>query len=794
MGWMVAARGRLLIKTDRILVQDGLNGTLLWKRKSPDAVRVNDTLMVGDRVFAIEKNRIVALDAGTGNQIGVFGLPSTYEVSRLHRMAFQDNTLYVPVDQKGLPHKKYDPWLADLLVALDAGDGRLLWAYKAERPFYENSLVLGPQAAYLCSPESGAIGVDLKTGALLWRNPDIKEGVDFRGQYVTIYHDGGVLYLGSQNLAFLDAKTGANRYSIPTPHAKVAFIGNTLYATGGYGSPINSYDILTGEKQPKSLPPSGSWNGCRRMGATSSCLVQQNTFVDLETGQKFYIDMSRTQCGQGVNFANGLAYLSSDPTYCSCDYPMKGMIVMAPAGGWKVPDTQRDLTQCLKKGSAFDSPLTVHADQDDWPSYRHDSCRSACAGGAVKLPSDKGWQKKLSGNLTPISAAGELVFTASSDGHVWALDAGGVVKWTYLCGSGITVTPAYWKGRLFVGSNDGWVYCLDARTGQLAWRFHAAPEDRYVAVDGRLGSTWPVIGGVVVDDDTVYFAAGMCSYDGVYLYAMDAANGRLGWVKEIGHLSETPQNAVCVGANPYGALAIGDDLLYVPTGGSRPIAFNKKDGDLIWWQGNLGGADFDGRTGGAEIVVSGDMLTNGGQRLVGPAYGFRLYHASSGHYYAVCPEATKPGPLPKDTKQLNPFKGDFLGLGTTSPVLTPAVCYTIKREYRQPDKLVAYRRDNLKDVNMAMGADKAKAEAGGILWSTKNVPAGAHSIVVAGSQILVAGTSEVVVLDETGQKELARFKVESKILPNGLAVAKGKAYVVTEEGSAFCLGRALLEP
>jgi hypothetical protein len=69
-------------------------------------------------------------------------------------------------------------------------------------------------------------------------------------------------------------------------------------------------------------------------------------------------------------------------------------------------------------------------------------------------------------------------------------------------------------------------------------------------------------------------------------------------------------------------------------------------------------------------------------------------------------------------------------------------------------------------------------------------PKGAHSIVAAGSQVLTAGESEVVVLDATGSRELGRLVVPAgKIRPNGLAIAKSKAYVVTEEGSVFCLGR-----
>ena len=83
-----------------------------------------------------------------------------------------------------------------------------------------------------------------------------------------------------------------------------------------------------------------------------------------------------------------------------------------------------------------------------------------------------------------------------------------------------------------------------------------------------------------------------------------------------------------------------------------------------------------------------------------------------------------------------------------------------KKEDEAPKKdagtfLMAYRREKLADLCQTAKKDKVTAETEATLWTAKNIPADAHSVVVAGSQILVAGTSEVVVLDETGQKELA---------------------------------------
>ena len=67
-------------------------------------------------------------------------------------------------------------------------------------------------------------------------------------------------------------------------------------------------------------------------------------------------------------------------------------------------------------------------------------------------------------------------------------------------GAGVRVTPAFTQGRVLFGSDDGWVYCLEAGTGKLAWRFRAAPEELYINASGQLNSIWPSAAGVLIED------------------------------------------------------------------------------------------------------------------------------------------------------------------------------------------------------------------------------------------------------------------------------------------------------
>ncbi len=69
------------------------------------------------------------------------------------------------------------------------------------------------------------------------------------------------------------------------------------------------------------------------------------------------------------------------------------------------------------------------------------------------------------------------------------------------------------------GSDDGFVTCLQADDGALAWRFRAAPEDRWIQDRGRLRSAWPVHGSVLFQDGLLYVSAGRSSYldGGIFL-------------------------------------------------------------------------------------------------------------------------------------------------------------------------------------------------------------------------------------------------------------------------------------
>jgi eukaryotic-like serine/threonine-protein kinase len=92
--------------------------------------------------------------------------------------------------------------------------------------------------------------------------------------------------------------------------------------------------------------------------------------------------------------------------------------------------------------------------------------------------------------------------------------ADGAAAWAYATEDIVEAPPMVHDGTVYAGSSDGYLYALDAKSGELRWRF--AAQDRFVgaavAVRGPEGTTHIVVG----------------NYD-TNLYCLDPADGKELW-------------------------------------------------------------------------------------------------------------------------------------------------------------------------------------------------------------------------------------------------------------------------
>ncbi len=264
----------------------------------------------------------------------------------------------------------------------------------------------------------------------------------------------------------------------------------------------------------------------------------------------------------------------------------------------------------------------VSVSKPDWPMRRFDAARSGRTphelaeelhlNWVIELPQPRrAWPEQLDDNgklgfdisYEPV-VAGDLIFVPSNvTDSVTAYDIDtGEERWRFSADGPVRLAPVYGEGRIYFGSDDGYMYCLDAPSGELNWRFRAAPSDRTVLGNERIISMWPVRGGPVMEDGTLYFAAGIWPMEGVFIYALNAEDGELIWRNS--GTGDMMVDAYGGGSRsfgtvaPQGSLAVSGSRLIVAGGRTTPAYYDRSTGDLIQF-------DIDKRGGGYAVFEGG---------------------------------------------------------------------------------------------------------------------------------------------------------------------------------------------
>lgn len=242
---------------------------------------------------------------------------------------------------------------------------------------------------------------------------------------------------------------------------------------------------------------------------------------------------------------------------------------------------------------------TEDARAEDWPMWRQNGGRTGVTTESLTEKLALKWTRQLpeitpafhsarlqfDAGYEPIVADGVLLLASSRNDSVTAYEAStGRELWVYHTNGPVRFAPAVWKNSVCFGSDDGFFYCVELATGKLRWKHRAVPNERRLLGNRRLISVWPVRGGPVVSEGTVYFAAGVWPFEGVFVYAMNVETGDLTWRNErLGYLfGQQPHNTTAIGGlAPQGYLVVNDDELIVPCSTAYPARLNRKTGKLI---------------------------------------------------------------------------------------------------------------------------------------------------------------------------------------------------------------------
>jgi len=237
----------------------------------------------------------------------------------------------------------------------------------------------------------------------------------------------------------------------------------------------------------------------------------------------------------------------------------------------------------------------------DWPQWRYDAARSATSPDELPDELHLQWTRQLPAprpawpasqpslrfdvSYSPV-AAGKMLFVPSMvTDTVTAYDTEtGEKRWQFFTEGPVRFAPVFHDGKLYAGSDDGYLYCLDAAKGTLLWKFRGGPSDRKILGNERLISTWPVRGGPVLKGGVVYFTAGIWPFMGIFVHAVDAETGKPVWTNSSDSITYqiNPHGAPSFGGLvPRGHLAVTEEGLVAPGGRTPPGTYDLKTGELI---------------------------------------------------------------------------------------------------------------------------------------------------------------------------------------------------------------------
>ncbi len=438
--------------------------------------------------------------------------------------------------------------------------------------------------------------------------------------------------------------------------------------------------------------------------------------------------------------------------------------------------------------------LAVDLRAADWPMHRADSARSGYTPEQVPEGLMLQWthesphaptpawltrnRQRFDRVYQPVIAGGVLYYGSSADCKVYALDAiTGQTRWTFFTDSPVRFAPVVWHDRLFVAGDDGHLYCLAATDGQLLWKLQGGPKPDMLLGNDRMISRWPARGGPVVVGDVLYFGAGIWPTEGIFIYALDPAGGKVLWCNDSSGGIEMdqphPTARAKSGISAQGYLAACGDALFVPTGRAVPAVLDRAGGKLLCFQ-----LQQNTQVGGSDVVAVDDHFFNGGEMF---AANSGVRQARIGVQIAAHPDFVIA------SRQNKIIAFDRRKLLIDKEVTDPKGDKRITRTLAPPAWSIDLPPAALAPATTYKGAELPAGKLmGSTAWSRPLLSDAAGALIVAGDHIVVAGRSRVLLVDVYSHKTVWEAEVDGAVY--GLAVADGRLYASTDRGKIYCFG------
>lgn len=596
-----------------LLCINAYNGVILWKRALPEGFMIHRNTMIAtdEGLYLGDDESCKKIDGRTGEVLEEITIPEELTDGPVWKwMGIRDGVLYalvgnpeVKVDtmksvRRGLGHWPWDMWkghdyidpnlafgFGRTLVAIELESGRMLWNHR-DRDFLDaRAMAMNGKGQLFCyAPEKFLAAFDIETGELLWKNesrellaalgPNARAQHYMTGYATTTYlkcDDERLFFSGPQRerMVVASAEDGRLLWTHEIGNLQLVLREDAIWAAGPQKTFGRKLDYESGEV----LEEFPARRACTRAtGSLDSIFYRASggtVRVFTETNAATHIDPMRPPCQDGVLISNGHLYWG--PWMCGCQLSLYGNLALAPqikpGEREEIPDPEAAFSTALEKRSE-EPGGEFQVRDNDWPQYRGNAARTDVTRVALPDSISLRWKRPVSfGEELPTApvAAGGMVFVGNRAGVVHGIDAeSGDSKWKSYTTGPVYYPPAVEANQVFVGSADGRVYAFDASGGDEEWTFRVGPREQLIPVFGKLISSWPLSGGVVVEEGTVYAAGGITHYDGTWIVALDS---RTGQIKAHNTTSGVVASEVDNGISMQGNLRIVDGELRFLGGG-----------------------------------------------------------------------------------------------------------------------------------------------------------------------------------------------------------------------------------
>lgn len=401
----------------------------------------------------------------------------------------------------------------------------------------------------------------------------------------------------------------------------------------------------------------------------------------------------------------------------------------------------------------------------DWPMWRYDAGRTAASPEELpthltvrwvrELPPPKAawpWDQyrlQFDASYEPVAAGDSVIIASMVRDSVIAYDAAsGRERWRFYADAPVRFAPVIADGRLYFSSDDSRLYCLNPTDGSLVFSFDPVPLVRRVLGNDRMISTWPARGAPVVANGVVYFAAGIWPFMGTFIYALDAATGKVIWENSGSgamYLLQPHNSPAFAGVAPQGYLVAVGDALVVPGGRSVPATYDLATGAFRYYHGNTKEGDF-------AVAARGEWFINAGS----------IYRLTDGEPLCTCNATVL-------------AEGEMYGLGAQGQI--------IARALRTPDEKIVTKTDKRGEKYNVTEYSFPE------LWRLDTRLPLTRVQLRAGSRLYASGEDGLIAAVRIpSYGEQARVCWQSRVEGDvwSMIAANGRLFVVTKQGRLYC--------